>query len=280
MAILEVNGICKSFGGNLVLDGVSMEAGLGRVTSLIGPNGAGKSTLLNIISGFLAADSGTITVNGRETTGPLRAPGWLTRVPWLSGMARARHELPPFDCFKAGIARTFQDSQVLFYMNGLDNVVVSSPGQRGELEYNALFRPFMVAEEERERRAEAMGHLEDLAIESKAESLSQALSYGQQKLLEFARMLNSRAQVFLLDEPMAGIHPDLIAGLSAMIRAAAVEHGKAVILVEHNLKVVMDVSDYVVVIRGEVVLEGPPSAVEKDERLTNAFLGFVSNAAT
>ncbi|MYB83566.1 MAG: hypothetical protein F4X54_02255 [Chloroflexi bacterium] len=93
-------------------------------------------------------------------------------------------------------------------------------------------------------------------------------------------MLNSRAQVFLLDEPMAGIHPDLIAGLSAMIRSAAVDHGKAVILVEHNLKVVMDVSDYVVVVRGEVVVEGPPSEVENDERLTSAFLGFVSNAAT
>ena len=257
MAILEVSNIYKRFGGNLVLDDVSMNAELGQVTSLIGPNGAGKSTLLNIISGFLKADSGSVRMGGREIIGA-----------------------PPFKCFKAGIARTFQDSQVLYYMNGLDNVVVSSPDQRGEMEYNALFRPGMVAVEERERRAEAMGHLTDLNIQSKATSLSQALSYGQQKLLEFARMLNSRAQVFLLDEPMAGIHPDLIAGLSGMIRSAAVEHGKAVILVEHNLKVVMDVSDYVVVVRGEVVVEGPPSAVEKDERLTSAFLGFVSNAAT
>ena len=257
MAILEVRNVFKSFGGNLVLEDVSMNGELGQVTSLIGPNGAGKSTLLNIVSGFLKADSGSVVMDGHEIIGS-----------------------PPFKCFKAGIARTFQDSQVLYYMNGLDNVVVSSPGQRGELEYNALFRPGMVAAEERERRAEAMGHLTDLNIQSKAASLSQALSYGQQKLLEFARMLNSRAQVFLLDEPMAGIHPDLIAGLSQMIRSAAVDHGKAVILVEHNLKVVMDVSDYVVVVRGEVVVEGPPADVEKDERLTSAFLGFVSNAAT
>ncbi|MYA50465.1 MAG: ATP-binding cassette domain-containing protein [Chloroflexi bacterium] len=257
MAILEVRNVNKSFGGNLVLEDVSMNAELGQVTSLIGPNGAGKSTLLNIVSGFLKADSGSVVMDGHEIIGS-----------------------PPFKCFKAGIARTFQDSQVLYYMNGLNNVVVSSPGQRGELEYNALLRPRMVAAEERERSAEAMEHLTELNIQSKAASLAQALSYGQQKLLEFARMLNSRAQVFLLDEPMAGIHPDLIAGLSAMIRSAAVDHGKAVILVEHNLKVVMDVSDYVVVVRGEVVVEGPPSEVENDERLTSAFLGFVSNAAT
>ena len=243
MAILEVRNVYKSFGGNLVLEDVSMNAELGQVTSLIGPNGAGKSTLLNIVSGFLKADSGSVVMDGREIIGS-----------------------PPFKCFKAGIARTFQDSQVLYYMNGLDNVVVSSPGQRGELEYNALLRPGMVAAEESERRAEAMGHLTELNIQSKAASLSQALSYGQQKLLEFARMLNSRAQVFLLDEPMAGIHPDLIAGLSEMIRSAAVDHGKAVILVEHNLKVVMDVSDYVVVVRGEGCRGGP--AVRSRERRT------------
>ena len=257
MAILEINHINKSFGGNLVLDDVSMEAGVGQVTALIGPNGAGKSTLLNIISGFLKADSGRIMKDGRDIVG-----------------------LPPFKCFKAGIARTFQDSQVLAYMNGLDNVIVSSPGQRGEIEYNALLRPRMVAAEEAERRVEAMGHLEGLDIESKSTSLAQALSYGQQKLLEFARMLNSRAQVFLLDEPMAGIHPDLIEGLSEMIRAAAVERGKAVVLVEHNLKVVMDISDYVYVVRGNMVVEGPPSTIAHDDRLTSAFLGFVSNAAT
>ncbi len=257
MAILEVGNVHKSFGGNLVLNDVCMQADLGQVTSLIGPNGAGKSTLLNIISGFLKCDSGSVRMKGQELAGA-----------------------PPFKCFKAGIARTFQDSQVLYYMNGLDNVVVSSPDQRGELEYNALLRPWMVAAEEKARRLEAMGRLEELGIQSKAASLSQALSYGQQKLLEFARMLNSRADVFLLDEPMAGIHPDLIDGLSRLIRSAAVDHGKAVILVEHNLKVVMDISDYVVVVRSEVVLEGPPSEVERDDRLTNAFLGFISNAAT
>tara|TARA_Y100000814_G_scaffold290438_1_gene264985 strand:+ start:893 stop:1666 length:774 start_codon:yes stop_codon:yes gene_type:complete len=257
MAVLEISNINKSFGGNLVLDNVSMKAELGQVTGLIGPNGAGKSTLLNIVSGFLKADSGSVLMNGVNIAGK-----------------------PPYKAYKTGIARTFQDAQVLFYMNGLDNVVVSSPNQRGEAEYNALLRPRMVAKEEKERRIEAMAHLKELNIESKAESLSQALSYGQQKLLEFARMLNSRAEVFLLDEPMAGIHPDLIEGLTKMIRAAATDHGKAVILVEHNLKVVMDVADHVVVVRGEVVVEGKPSEIEKDERLTNAFLGFVSNAAT
>ena len=257
MATLEINRISKSFGGNLVLDDVSMKGTLGQVTGLIGPNGAGKSTLLNIVSGFLKPDSGSILMNGHEIAGR-----------------------PPFKVFKTGIARTFQDSQVLSYMNGLDNVIVSSPGQKGEVEYNALFRPRMVAAEERLRRDEAMEHLRELDIEEKATSLSQALSYGQQKLLEFARMLNSKAEVFLLDEPMAGIHPDLIEGLTGLIRKAATEHGKAVILVEHNLKVVMDVSDYVVVVRSNVVVEGSPAEVEKDERLTNAFLGFVSNAAT
>lgn len=257
MATLEANNIFKSFGGNLVLDDVTMQAETGSVTGLIGPNGAGKSTLLNIISGFLKTDSGHILMNGKDVTGK-----------------------PPHRVYNTGIARTFQDSQVLFYMNGLDNVIVSSPGQRGESEFNALFRPRMVAREERERSAEAMQRLTDLNIQDKSTSLSQALSYGQQKLLEFARLLNSRAEVFLLDEPMAGIHPDLIEGLSKMIRSAAEDHGKAVILVEHNLKVVMDLCDQVVVIRGQVMVSGPPSEVQNDERLTGAFLGTATNASS
>lgn len=256
MAILEVKHVDKSFGGFKALDDVSLAAEEGQVTGLIGPNGAGKSTLLNIISGFLELDRGQILVDGRDITG-----------------------LPPHRCFEAGIARTFQDSQVLFYMTGLDNVVVSSPGQRGELEHNALFRPLMVAREERERRVEAMGHLERLNIPEKATSLAQALSYGQQKLLEFGRMLNSRARVFLLDEPMAGIHPDLIEGVGQLIKTAATEDGKAVILVEHNLKTVMELSDHVVVVREHVVLEGPPAKVQDDERLTGAFLGVVRGTA-
>ena len=133
------------------------------VVGLVGDNGAGKSTLLNIVSGFLKADSGSILMNGVNIAGK-----------------------PPYKAYKTGIARTFQDAQVLFYMNGLDNVVVSSPNQRGEAEYNALLRPRMVAKEEKERRIEAMAHLKELNIESKAESLSQALSYGQQKLLEYS----------------------------------------------------------------------------------------------
>ena len=184
MAILEVRNVNKSFGGNLVLEDVSMNAELGQVTSLIGPNGAGKSTLLNIVSGFLKADSGSVVMDGHEIIGS-----------------------PPFKCFKAGIARTFQDSQVLYYMNGLNNVVVSSPGQKWRTGVQRA--PASEAWSPRRNASAAprrWEHLTELNIQSKAASLAQALSYGQQKLLEFARMLNSRAQVFLLDEPMAR-HP-------------------------------------------------------------------------
>ena len=250
MALLEVRNISKSYGGNRVLDDVSFDAEPGVVTGLIGPNGAGKSTLLNIISGFARADSGSVRIDGTELAGR-----------------------PPYHCFKSGIARTFQDSQVFPYMTGMENVVISSSPGIGRSEFNVLLRPRAVRKEERAKSDEAMDLLGLVNLQDKAKSMSQALSYGQQKLLEFARMLNSQAKVFLLDEPMAGIHPDLIEGLGKLIADAAENHGKAVILVEHNLRVVMELCNHVVVVRGKMLLEGPPAEVSHDERLTGAFLG-------
>jgi len=168
---------------------------------------------------------------------------------------------------------------VFHYLDGVEIVMVSSPGGAGCSEFNVLFRRGMVNREDRAKRERAMDLLGQVSLTEKAKSLSQSLSYGQQKLLEFARMLNSQAKVFLLDEPMAGIHPDLIQGIGALIKAAAEEHGKAVILVEHNLKVVMNLSDNVVVVRHNVLLQGPPESVSKDERLAGAFLG-VTDAAS
>ncbi|PZC46685.1 MAG: branched-chain amino acid transport system ATP-binding protein [Chloroflexi bacterium] len=256
MATLEVQGVGKSFGGYTALEDIGLSLDAGSIMGVIGPNGAGKSTLINIISGFLKPDTGTVKINGKDITGKA-----------------------PYRVFKSGIARTFQDSQVFGYMTGLENVMVSAPWGIGVQEYNVLARPFAVAREEKQKREEAMAHLAQVNITDKARSMAQALSYGQQKLLEFARMLNSRANVFLLDEPMAGIHPDLVDGLKALIVAMAKEHNKAVILVEHNLKVVMEMSDYVTVIRNSVLLSGTPDAVSKDERLAGAFLGVTDATA-
>jgi branched-chain amino acid transport system permease protein len=256
MATLEVQGVEKSFGGYRVLEDVGLSLDAGSILGVIGPNGAGKSTLINIISGFLKPDGGTVRLNGKDITGK-----------------------PPYRVFKSGIARTFQDSQVFFYMTGLENVMVSAPWGIGEQEYNVFARPFAVAREEKQKREEAMARLAQVDITDKARSMAQALSYGQQKLLEFARMLNSGADVFLLDEPMAGIHPDLVEGIRTLIVAAAKEHNKAVILVEHNLRVVMEMSDYVTVIRNKVLLSGTPDVVSKDERLAGAFLGVTDATA-
>ena len=256
MAVLEVKGIGKSFGGYRVLDDVSFSLDAGAILGVIGPNGAGKSTLINIISGFLKTDDGVVLLNGKDITGK-----------------------PPYSVFKAGIARTFQDSQVFYYLTGLENVMVSSPWGIGDQEYNVLLRPLAVAREEKKKREEAMAQLEQVNIPDKARSMAQALSYGQQKLLEFARMLNAGADVFLLDEPMAGIHPDLVEGLRSLIVSAAKEHNKAVILVEHNLRVVMEMADHVVVIRNSVLLAGAPNEVSEDERLAGAFLGVTDATA-
>jgi branched-chain amino acid transport system ATP-binding protein len=250
-ALLEVRDVVRSFGGVRAVDGASLDVEAGSITSLIGPNGAGKSTLFNIVSGFLRAEAGTISFEGRRID-----------------------RLPPHRIAQAGLVRTFQTARALARMTVLDNVVLAAPRQPGERLVRNVVGAASTRRREREVRARAHELLELVRLDRHADDLAATLSGGQRKLLDFARVLMTEPRLVLLDEPMAGVNPVLRGELLEHVVSLRESHGVTVLLVEHDLEVVMGVSDRVVVMsNGAVIASGPPDGVRSDARVVDAYLG-------
>jgi branched-chain amino acid transport system ATP-binding protein len=249
--LLEIEDVRRRFGGLHAVDGAGFEVRAGTVTALIGPNGAGKTTLFNVVSGFLRPDSGRIAFEGRDIAG--RAPHTIAR---------------------RGLVRTFQLTRVLAKMKVLDNMMLAAPDQPGEKLYNALFRPMRSRRREREARTESLELLERVGLASHANEYAATLSGGQRKLLELARALMARPTMVMLDEPMAGVNPTLGRRLLVYLDELRDEQGLTVLFVEHDMEVVMGVSDEVVVMsEGRVIAQGSPDAVRTDPRVIDAYLG-------
>ena len=239
---LEVSNLNKSFGGIHAFKDCSFAVERGSITSLIGPNGAGKTTSFNLINNVLRPDSGSVKFEGQEVTG--RMPHKLTRL---------------------GIGRTFQVTRTLGDMTVLENMVVgsSNTGLRSILGSRML-------EDEVQRALEL---LDFVGIAEYSYTNAEALSYGQRKLLEFSAVLMSEPQIVLLDEPAGGVNPSLLKRMVARIRELNGE-GLTFFIVEHNMDLVMDISDSVIVMaHGEVLLHGTPDEVQNDQRVLNAYLG-------
>lgn len=239
---LEVSNLNKSFGGIHAVKDCSFAVERGSITSLIGPNGAGKTTSFNLINNVLRPDSGSVKFEGQEVTG--RMPHKLTRL---------------------GIGRTFQVTRTLGDMTVLENMVVgsSNTGLRSILGSRML-------EDEVQRALEL---LDFVGIAEYSYTNAEALSYGQRKLLEFSAVLMSEPQIVLLDEPAGGVNPSLLKRMVARIRELNGE-GLTFFIVEHNMDLVMDISDSVIVMaHGEVLLHGTPDEVQNDQRVLNAYLG-------
>ena len=250
-ALLEVRDVVRSFGGVRAVDGASLDVEAGSITSLIGPNGAGKSTLFNIVSGFLRAETGTISFEGRRID-----------------------RLPPHRIAQAGLVRTFQTARALARMTVLDNVVLAAPRQPGERLVRNVVGARATRLREREVRTRAHELLELVRLDRHAHELAASLSGGQRKLLDFARVLMTEPRLVLLDEPMAGVNPVLRGELLEHVVSLREAHGVTVLLVEHDLEVVMGVSDRVVVMsNGAVIASGPPEGVRSDARVVDAYLG-------
>lgn len=250
-ALLEVREVVRSFGGVRAVDGASLDVEAGSITSLIGPNGAGKSTLFNIVSGFLRAESGTVSFEGRRID-----------------------RLPPHRIAEAGVVRTFQTARALARMTVLDNVVLAAPRQPGERLVQNVVRARTTRRREREAHARARELLGLVRLDGYANELAATLSGGQRKLLDFARVLMTEPRLVLLDEPMAGVNPVLRGELLEHVVSLRESHGVTVLLVEHDLEVVMGVSDLVVVMsNGAVIASGPPDGVRSDARVVDAYLG-------
>ena len=249
--ILEVNQVTKYFGGLAAVNRASLAFLRDRVTGLIGANGAGKSTLFNIVSGLLKPDDGEILLNGERI-----------------------HNLAPWKIAGLGVGRLFQDVRVYNKLTVLDNVLLARKNQKGENPFLSVFGRRRVLREEKENIQEAKRWLDFVGLSEKEKTLAEDISYGQQKLLSFARLLAGSFDVFLLDEPTAGIHPNMIDPILKLIRELAME-GKIVVVIEHNMTVIKDVSDWVYFMNeGKVVSFGFPDEVLGDPEVRRAYLGI------
>jgi ABC-type branched-subunit amino acid transport system ATPase component len=250
MAILELQQVTKRLGGVQALAGVSFAVEAGSITGLIGPNGAGKTTTLNVINGLVRPDSGRVLFDGQDVTG--RPPHLISRL---------------------GIGRMLQDPRVFQEMRVLDNAIIAYPRQAGENPLVALFGSAAYRAEEARLRTEALALLDRVGLAERAKDLAGSLSYGQQRLLSLARCLAGRGRLLLLDEPTVGVNPEIVARIQTVLRDLVRQEGKTVLLVEHNMDVVMALSDEVVVLLGEVIAAGRPAEIQENPRVLEVYLG-------
>lgn len=249
--ILAVRGLTKDFGGLRAVDRCDLDVPRGSVTGLIGPNGAGKTTLFSLVSGFVTPDAGTVRFDGRLLT------GW-----------------PPHRVFRAGLCRTFQIPREHGSMTVLENLMLVPKDQLGERFWGPLLRPGAVARQERAIRDKAREVLAFLKLEHLASEYARSLSGGQKKLLELARTLVAEPELVLLDEPTAGVNPTLMGEIRERIEQLRDERGISFLLIEHDMQLVMDLCDPVVVMnQGTDLVVGPPDEVRRDPRVLEAYLG-------
>jgi branched-chain amino acid transport system ATP-binding protein len=249
--LLEVRDLVKSFGGLRAIDHCSLEVRPGTITGLIGPNGAGKTTLFNMITGFIAPDSGRVRFRGQDIT-----------------------NLPPHEIFAAKLCRTFQLPREHPSMTVLENLMLVPPRQTGERIWNAWFRPGQVAAEEARLRELAEDVLTTLELIHVRDSLAGRLSGGQKKLLELGRILMAEPTMVLLDEPGAGVNRSLMRKLVDNIEWMRREKGITFLLIEHDMDLVMNLCDPVIVMsEGHQLMQGNPEDVRNDPRVLEAYLG-------
>ena len=248
-AVLVADGVVRRFGGLTAVDVAHVEVQRGAITALIGPNGAGKTTFFNLLTGFDRPDEGDWTFAGRP----------LGRVP--------AHRVA-----RRGMVRTFQLTKALSRMSVMQNMLLGASGQSGESLLRAMLTPLW-RDQEAENTERAHDLLARFKLDAKADDFAGSLSGGQRKLLEMARALMSRPSMIMLDEPMAGVNPALTQSLLGHVKDLR-EEGMTVLFVEHDMDMVRDISDWVVVMaQGSVVAEGPPDAVMADPAVIEAYLG-------
>lgn len=243
-AMIEVRSVSKAYGGVKANQDVSMDVTEGGITGLIGPNGSGKTTLFNSIVGYHPIDGGSIKFEGREIS--------QFRVPAIA---------------RLGMLRTFQQTRIYGNMNCVKNMLISVPHH--SMGFFDIFGDHSAEELE---KAEHL--LEFVGLYAKRKLLAGDLSFGQQKLLEFAMALMNDPKVLLLDEPTAGINPTLINGLIDRLKRANEEFGITLFVIEHNMRVIMNLAEHIYCMaHGEMLAEGTPDTIKNDQRVIDAYLG-------
>jgi ABC-type branched-subunit amino acid transport system ATPase component len=250
VTLLRIDGVSKTFGGLTALSGVGLEIHPGQIRGLIGPNGSGKTTLFNVISGIYSCSKGHIAFKEKDITGE-----------------------PAAEVSRLGIARTFQDIQLFYDMTVMENALIGCHRLTRCRVLGAFLRPKWVKAEERLALERARGSLSFVGLDAYAGELARNLSYGHQRRLEIARALAGEPSLLLLDEPAAGMNRAETADLMRQIGKIR-DKGITVLLVEHNMKMVMDICERITVLNyGRVIAEGTPHEVQANEKVIEAYLG-------
>lgn len=254
--ILTVENLCKNFDGVKALDDLSLSVEEGKITALIGPNGSGKTTLFNLISGFLRPASGRIHLDEREIS-----------------------HLSPHKIANRGIGRTFQTVRLFPKMTVLDNIMLGLCGEAEEGLFSALRKGRRLRDAEEARLDKVLSVLHTIGLEHKKDEYAENLSFGQRRLVEIARTYKMNTRLLLLDEPFSGIYPEMYAKIFEIIHAQK-SAGKTVFFIEHNMQVVRQIADWVIVLdHGRKLAEGTPEDIFNHDGVHEAYFGRRRNAS-
>lgn len=248
--MLSLHHLSLTLGGLRILNNLSFEILEGKITGLIGPNGAGKSTVFNVVTGLIPMTTGSVQLRGQELLGA--STDQIARL---------------------GITRTFQDSHVLPQITVLENLITASPLLWDVSLFVVFFQFRQTSERRAQAEAKALELLAQVGLREKAHVNAEHLSYGQKKLLELLKVMMSEAELILLDEPFSGLFPEMIKLITKLILELK-EKGKTIVFVEHNMKLIEEICDHVVVLdSGEKIAEGKFAEVRKNKNVIEAYLG-------
>ncbi|MDQ7031392.1 MAG: ABC transporter ATP-binding protein [Desulfonauticus sp.] len=257
LPILEVKDLCMDFGGLRALDHINLEVFSDQIVALIGPNGAGKTTFFNCVTGIYEPTHGDILVLSRD-----------------DGQRKRINGLKPNKITELGLARTFQNIRLFPNMTVLENVMIGRHTRTRSWIFGALFRDKKTVQEEQETVEVSYNILKKLQLEKYVNEIASNLPYGAQRRLEIARALAAEPSLLLLDEPAAGMNPKETKQLEELILQIKEQERVSILLIEHDMKLVMNISEMVYVVEyGRLLAKGSPREIKEDERVIKAYLG-------